>query len=150
MFRNKNVFTRKNRNKIIKTTSHNLKRIYEHIFLIKGEKHQNLQVYSSTIKNNYIMINPTTLVFIWIKHLCSDRLTLICRYIKYKIHTRKYFRKSSTWVMDNGRLFSLNLLLISSPEIKKLLSCRKLFSFLLLDHSTLQYGQKFLFLTLAS
>ena len=39
--------------------------------------------------------------------------------------------------MDNGKLFSLTLILIEPPEIKKLLILPKLCSFLLLDHRTL-------------
>ena len=49
--------------------------------------------------------------------------------------SEKYFLKSS--VMDKGRLFSLTLILIVSPKIKKLLILPKLCSFLLLDHNTL-------------
>ena len=60
--------------------------------------------------------------------------------------SREYFSKSSTWVMDNGRLFSLTLILIMSPEIKKLLILPRLCSFLLLDHCALKYEHKLWFI----
>ena len=72
------------------------------------------------------MINPTDPMFTWTERSGGDRSM-----------SGKYFPKLSTWVMDKGRLFSLTLILIVSPEIKKLLILPKLWSFLLLDHNTL-------------
>ena len=58
----------------------------------------------------------------------------------------KCLPKSSTCVINNGELFSLTLILIVLPEIKKLCILLRLWSFLILDHNTLQYEPKLLFM----
>ena len=75
-------------------------------------------------------LTQQTLGFIWTERSGGDGSV-----------SGKYFPKSSTRVMDKGRPFSLTLILIQSPKIKKLLTLPKQCSFLLLDLNTLWYGK---------